>query len=178
MSIPNPEAKAKQTWDVWPGIHKVVRDYSQKPLEKDVAHHLNIINELMSLHSWDEASKARWITAETNFLSLYVEAGFHATYKFHMLQHIYDQFVDDCAPRYSYCFAEETNNFFMSELAQKVRNGPTLPEEVLLMHELWVSSGCPTVKKLRRARQEGRSTTEIVSSASCAARGTEAPIVL
>ena len=87
-----------------------------------------------------------------------------------MLQHIYDQFVDDCSPRYSYCFAEETKNFFMSGLAQKVRNGPTLPEEVLLMHELWVSSGCPTIKKLRRSRQVDSIAREGGSSAPSVGR--------
>ena len=62
-----PKAKAKQTWDVWPAIHKLVRDFNTRQLERDVAHHLNIINESMNLHSWDDASKATWVTAETNF---------------------------------------------------------------------------------------------------------------
>ena len=95
-----------------------------------------------------------------------------------MMQHIHDQFKNDCVPRFAYCFAEESKNSFMSDLAKKCRNKETLPEEVLLMHEMWVSSGCPSVAKLRRkrvAKTQGISNKRRCSRAStqCCSESTE-----
>ena len=92
------------------------------------------------------------MNSELNVLALYMDAGFHVTPKFHMLQHIYCQFEGDCAPRYSYCFAEESKNEKMSDLGQKASNHETLPDRCMLMHEMWASSGRPTIAKLRKRR--------------------------
>jgi hypothetical protein len=55
------------------------------------------------------------------------------TPKFHMFQHVYLQFEHDCAPRYSYCFAEESKNGHMSELAKRAANHGSLPERTMIM---------------------------------------------
>ena len=75
------------------------------------------------------------------------------TPKFHMFQHVYLQFEHDCAPRYSYCFAEESKNGHMSELAKRAANHGSLPERTMIMHELWAGSECPTVAKIRVKRR-------------------------
>ena len=145
-------AKAKQTWDTWPAVQHLVEQYSTNDTEKQIAHFLGELNSMMKLHHLDEKCGLRWLTSEVNFLSLWIGAGFPTTPKFHMLQHIYKQFEFDCAPRYSYCFAEETKNAKMADLAKKACNKDGLAEKVLLMHELWSASGNPTLPSIKRQR--------------------------
>ena len=93
------KARAKQTWDLWPAIYAVVQRRNTVNVEKHLAHHLNDIHNLMKLHTLEDAHKAQWLNAEINFLTLYSRARFPQTPKFHMLQHIYTQFENDCSPR-------------------------------------------------------------------------------
>ena len=102
------KAKAKQTWDLWPAVYHLVQTRSSSVIERDLASFLNDINELMKLHNFTFAAKQRWLNAEINFITLYLSAGFHATPKFHLMQHIQQQFFLDCAPRYAYTQPEES----------------------------------------------------------------------
>ena len=145
-------AKGKETWDLWPGIYHLVQTKNTSASEKNMAFHLNGINEMMKLHNLDSGAKEKWLKAEVNFITLYLSCGFPATPKFHMLQHIYQQFQNDCAPRYSYCFAEESKNCRMAELAKKACNKSMLAETVLLMHELWAAHDCISVTKIKKRR--------------------------
>ena len=99
-----------------------------------------------------------WRNAELNFLSLYLDAGFPETPKFHMMQHVYQQFEHDCAPRFSYCFAEESKNFRMAQQAQQCLNDEGLPERVMLMHETWAAAGCPSIGKIRKRQLRNTNT--------------------
>ena len=58
------------------------------------------------------------------------------------------QFANDCAPRYSYCFAEEGKNSKVAELAKKANNSQSLAHTVMLMHELWWVATTFTPSKL------------------------------
>ena len=82
-------AKAKETWDLWAGVHALVRSKSASAQEKHIAHHLDQIIQLMKQYALDATSSTRWLNAEINVLTLYVAAGFPTTPKFHMMQHIY-----------------------------------------------------------------------------------------
>ena len=115
---------------------------------------LDMLVSLMKLHSFDKDAKIRWVKAEIALLTLCHEAGFPMTPKFHMLQHLHLQMEQDCAPRYAYCFAEETKNAHLSELAKRALNLEGLAEKVILMHEMWAAAGCPTMSKLKRSRQQ------------------------
>ena len=142
--------------DMRPAVQHLVQTRSASETEKQLAGHLGQLNELMCLHHVDETSAQRWLAAEINYLSLYIEAGFPTVPKHHMLQHIFMQFHGDCAPRYSYCFAEESKNAKMAELAQKACNKAGLAERVLLMHELWAATGGTTVSLIKRRRLSKR----------------------
>ena len=113
----------------------------------------------MKLHNLDASCKAKWLNAEVNFITLYINLGFPAVPKLHMMQHIFTQFENDCAPRYAYCFAEESKNFKMAGFAKLCNNQASLPEQVMLMHELWASDGCPTVQKAREKRLRSSAST-------------------
>ena len=141
--------------DCWYGVYSVVQECNSCSNERDMSHHLNKLNDMMQLYSLDAASKEQWLTAELNFLSLFVEkCGFPPTPKFHMLQHIYLQFEYDCAPRFSYCFAEESKNHDMAEIARKTGNAcdSDVPLKVMGTHECWAAAGYPTMAKVRAAR--------------------------
>ena len=148
------KAKAKETWDIWPGILSVVRRRCSKDTEKQAAEQLDVLVSLLKLHALTAQQKKQWLMAEIKLLSLCDLAGFPMTPKFHMMQHVLLQTQVDCAPRYSYCFAEETKNGQLAKLAKRASNLSSLPEKVVLMHEMWAASGYPTIAKQRRKRQQ------------------------
>ena len=94
-------AKAKETWDMWAGVYALVLQYCKNDVEITIAKHFNCIMELMGSHSLDDMDSQKWLTAELDFLGDYINAGFPATPKFHLMQHIFLQFQHDCAPRYA-----------------------------------------------------------------------------
>ena len=146
------KAKAKETWDAWPAIYAMVMRWNAVKLEQQMASQLNVIIEMMHFHHLTSLQKKAWRSAELNFLGLLEDLQFPVAPKFHQLQHIFLQLEYDCAPRYSYCFAEESKNAKLAELAKRAANAASLPERVLLMHELWAASGKPTIAKLRKRR--------------------------
>ena len=148
------KAKAKETWDIWPGVLCLVRSHCKNSNEKQMAEELDVLVRSVKLHYIGHGDKTRWLAAEIKFLCLCHACGFPMTPKFHLLQHVFLQLQDDCAPRYAYCFAEETKNAHLAELAKRALNWLNLPETVVWMHEMWASAGCPTMVKHKRQRQQ------------------------
>ena len=98
--------------------------------------------------------------------------------KIRMLQHIFLQMENDCSPRYSYCFAEETKNSQVSDLAKRALNADTLHDKVVLMHELWAAAGYPSLAKHKRQRQQIRQGTSKARRLGQSASSTRQSLVL
>ena len=130
----------------------MVEAHNTSKLEVLCAKQLNTIDTLMRKNYLSEDEHRQWLISEISFIELYIQAGFHASPKFHQFQHMWYQMRGGAAPRFDYCFAEEGKNQQLAKYAGAVNNMPTLPEKVIEMHEQWVGRGCPTLPKLKKLR--------------------------